>query len=553
MMYRYPHTILVVDDEPEVADGIVEMLECLQDNTCHAVYSAAQAIDALQKNEYDLVITDIKMPEMTGLELYDVIKQHWPECSVIFLSGIRSFDYVYRSVQNRDVRYITKMEPEEKIVAIVCEMLEQQEEQYRIRDLIEKTETQLAQALPLLQNEYFEKLLYGALENQEKTQKQLVDLRFPFELVKPVFTFIATFDCKILYDSVNFQDYFYKLKTLIDECSQSSLHLYSYIYMQDFLFVAMQQKNEIRTDTSAFFRAVLARISNTAAESLGLTVSILYNEKLHSFWKSASSFAKLKHSYSLLSPDATQVIRKSEIQLPKNLDKSVSNVFPNQKIAQMETCLELGQYSQFQNIFLKAVAPLQKISNKYDLRVWAVYYQISAIYMKFIGLWELSQPLSALEDLSKLGNIGNFSTVIEAITFLQHIGSLIFQLKFQCGKDGDNDTIRRICKHIQKHLSDDLSLNALGDYVGLNTSYLSRLFKDEKGICLSEYVSKKRMELAQQLLQFSSKRIHEIGQAIGYHDSQTFIRAFRKYCGITPLEYRKQLGFRKQSESRGLE
>ena len=48
-MYRYPHTILVVDDEPEVADGIVEMLECLQDNTCHAVYSAAQAIDALQK------------------------------------------------------------------------------------------------------------------------------------------------------------------------------------------------------------------------------------------------------------------------------------------------------------------------------------------------------------------------------------------------------------------------------------------------------------------------------------------------------------------------
>ena len=91
-MYR----VLIVDDEKMIRDdvyGLLSMEESMElDLTTAASGVEAQAI--LEKRKIDIVIMDINMPQMSGLELYDIVRERWPFCKVIFLTGYSDFDYV---------------------------------------------------------------------------------------------------------------------------------------------------------------------------------------------------------------------------------------------------------------------------------------------------------------------------------------------------------------------------------------------------------------------------------------------------------------------------
>jgi two-component system response regulator YesN len=98
--------------------------------------------------------------------------------------------------------------------------------------------------------------------------------------------------------------------------------------------------------------------------------------------------------------------------------------------------------------------------------------------------------------------------------------------------------LRFLCHHINANLGGDLSLEALADLVRLNKSYLSRFFKEEMGINLSDYICEKRIGAAKHSLQNTHKRIEDIAREVGYLDGHSFSRLFRKVTGLSPVAYR---------------
>ena len=100
------------------------------------------------------------------------------------------------------------------------------------------------------------------------------------------------------------------------------------------------------------------------------------------------------------------------------------------------------------------------------------------------------------------------------------------------------DAIPIVEEYIRKNLHADLSLTALSNVAHLHPSYLSRLFKEATGQNLNRYILDLRMQLAQRLLRGSHEKIQSIAQKTGYITPQTFNRAFKKYTGFTPNEYR---------------
>ena len=151
-MYR----LLVVDDEPEVAEGLTDILEGLKGDDLEllSAFSASEALLTLERIRVDIVLTDIHMPEMNGLAMYQEIKKRWPRCRVIFISGVRDFDYVYQSIQNRDVRYLTKMEPDQKIRDTVQEVIRELEQKTLLNDALEQARQYYVRAIPLLREQY---------------------------------------------------------------------------------------------------------------------------------------------------------------------------------------------------------------------------------------------------------------------------------------------------------------------------------------------------------------------------------------------------------------
>ncbi|NLO83499.1 MAG: response regulator [Clostridiales bacterium] len=112
-MYR----LLIVDDEPDIVEGLYNAFydyEGLELDIFRA-YSAYDAIKILNSERIDIVLSDIRMPGMDGLEMTRLVKERWPECQVIFLSAYPEFDYIYEANQLGAVNYILKTEGYEKI------------------------------------------------------------------------------------------------------------------------------------------------------------------------------------------------------------------------------------------------------------------------------------------------------------------------------------------------------------------------------------------------------------------------------------------------------
>ena len=119
--------ILIVDDERIARDSVFGLLSVQEDLEPELLMaeSAAKAVSILENERVDLCIMDINMPQMTGLELYEIVRKNWPQCKVIFLTGYSEFDYVYKV--HKHAKYVLKADREEVLLEAVRESVQELE------------------------------------------------------------------------------------------------------------------------------------------------------------------------------------------------------------------------------------------------------------------------------------------------------------------------------------------------------------------------------------------------------------------------------------------
>lgn len=180
------YSVLLVDDERIIREGVYELLSMsgLELEVTMAA-SAVEAISVLEDRKIDIVLMDICMPQMSGLELYDVIRDRWPHSKMIFLTGHVEFDYVYKVHQH--ARYVLKAEEDAKIVEAVQESINEIE-----NDLLLEQAT-LNRCAHQQRNRYYERLLLlkelveGSAEAGDVTQELLDQLEADLDLARPVY------------------------------------------------------------------------------------------------------------------------------------------------------------------------------------------------------------------------------------------------------------------------------------------------------------------------------------------------------------------------------
>lgn len=191
-MYR----LLIVDDEPAIVDGLMQHFQEMEEfevDLCKA-YSAFDALELVKKTKIDVVLSDIRMPGKTGLQLMDEILFYWPACRIIFLTGYSEFDYVYTAIQKNVDNYILKTEGLDAISAAVKQAVYRIEEESRNRMLVETAEQQMLLMEPLLKKELFEALLSGETASDLFANRRFSEVDLNVRVEFPLFLLMGTVD-----------------------------------------------------------------------------------------------------------------------------------------------------------------------------------------------------------------------------------------------------------------------------------------------------------------------------------------------------------------------
>ena len=237
--------LLLVDDEPHVTGALSLQLEAREDMDVYIANSAAETLNVLRKTRIDLMVSDIRMPGMTGLELLSRVQKEQPDCKVILLTGYADFNYVYEAMRQGAAGYVLKNESDETLLEQIDKVLSEirKEEQTR-------------------------RLLHTVLTEEKQEPKSVISVQRAVSLPEP-----QEGQCGTLLYLADGREMPPGLLNLIPRYFQEELEGWALLRSESgALFHRLVWK---RVRPLSWYSSVLERLQGALAESCGLKLSIL--------------------------------------------------------------------------------------------------------------------------------------------------------------------------------------------------------------------------------------------------------------------------------------
>jgi len=553
-MYR----LLLVDDEHEIVDWLFDLFQEVPDLELdvYKALSGFEALDILGRTKIDVVISDIKMPGMSGLQLLEKLRSLWPLCRVIFLTGYNEFDYVYTAIKYDGVSYLLKTEEDDEIIKEVHKAIEDLESSTQNKALLDRVAQLMEESRPFLHRSFLEDLLLNPSFAQSATQNSLNELKIPLSRSAPVYLAVGRFD--------RFPDdakpafgvrMAISLNLRAEELLGGSFRYTSMIHQGNIdLIWLLQPLNGLTecddgaSDPALLLGGVLEALQDYSREVLGLATSYVYCS--HSF-----NWEETEENYSALSRLLSASLGMSgELLLnernftglskkPAAADKNdpMSAGVKRLDMKTMPVLLDRGDGEAFMPLLTGALEYLKSASGRDNKAALELYYNTATMLLTHINRRNLTEKLSIHLDMGLLMHAEAHAGWIHSAEYLLRVANLIFDLQKGVQEKTMRDSVDHVKQYIKDHLCEDLSLVRLAEISYFNPSYLSRLFKQTTGQKLTDYISLLRIDRAKVLLTDYNKKISDISQSLGYESQHYFSRFFKKYMGLTPQEYRESI------------
>ena len=503
--------LVIVEDE----DHIRHSLECFipwEDIGFQVVSTFSDGADALaylRDNPCDAVLTDILMSRMSGLDMIAELHRLQPQIKVVILSGHSDFAYARQAIEYQVTHYLVKPVDEDELIDVFKNIKEQLD--------CERADSEASQAQELkqiLQKSFFRDLLAGYVTSEKEfdVYAKLLDLEHLSADAQLHAFEIKAGDCgkeDASCDSVS----------LGDVCEK---HLSSPIPNAGCFF--MEEK-------AGLWRVVFfSTQSDSLRKSCNGCMQALVGE-LNKAMSCEITF-RLTHSVArigdLLGTTPQNTSPAAEQQADESLCQAVVSDY---KLLIME--LDLGSQETLLHIINQLL---------YDLRDYAIedvrfvlknlYSVIELNYKKRkINVWDVTNGKFNFNHLYEANDLKSISACLR-----DDFGFLCDGLKSRPHKS-EHSVVERIVQYLNENLHEDIGHDALAAKYRMHPGYLSRLFKQEMGETISEYLLRIRIEKAAQLMKEGHYKIGEISTMVGYSASSYFSIMFKKYTGYSPREY----------------
>jgi len=547
------HRLLIVDDLPVIVDGLEQLFRQTPrlDLEIAKAYSGEEALEVLRSIPVDIVISDIRMPGIEGIELLKLIKEQWQSCIVIFLTGYTDFHYVKSALSYGSFEYILKVESDDKIISTVERAIEKLELESGNREMMERASNRLRLAIPSLRKEYVRGLLQAKHINPGALHQHFSEIDMPLRADLPVLMFLGRVDN--WEDKLSVRDralLIYAVQNISEELLTERMNGFSYVDDSSKILWLIQPRQHSDehaplppTEWDRIYscaRGLLERIQHTCKKLLRLQLSFVIRKSAAEWHEVSGVFHALKYAF------VHDVGRYSEViiidsQVKQDgpvLGEQDRNYLRKRRMQLLADCLENNRGVEFKQLFDAMTEIWDDAQTSYEQNL-ELYHAISAILLAYIGQNEqLKRELNGRMDLERLYRYDAGQSWHELRDYFALLVDYLAEWSVTRDPEETDKLIGSVHHYIEEHLATDISLNAVAEYVGLNPSYFSRLYKQMTGMGFSEYVNEYRNLKAKELLLNSSKKVNEIAAELGYNSGLAFIRFFKKMNQATPQEYR---------------
>ncbi|QJD86582.1 response regulator transcription factor [Cohnella herbarum] len=542
------YKIMIVDDEKIIVEGLAEMLgdSGLPFSVVDTAGSAAEALEKHREVSFDFILTDIRMPRMDGLELFEKVKAIADGCKVIFLSGYSDFEYARTALKLGASDYLLKPVEDEEVVACLRKAIELLEQERSRLISQEQTEKKLNDSLPYAQGEFFRNLLHSLQDIPSSLlDDKLRELHIPFRSTERVTGFVMSLDN--MEKAMSFMDdalLQFMLHNMIDELLGDSCHFRCFAAGNGVIAVLIQSKEPESDEGLGYAREKPVEVFDTlhgrlreVQEIVGRAFKVVCSFALLNEWIPWEQWA---YAYGRLIGGIKLRIGQGQIFVPSREPTQISQasqgVTSDMLLPVMEAInlKDVPAFAAGLDRLLEQIDRTTGISEN-DLTAW--FLSISG---RIVGLSQQNRAASAIrpEDMARMSNLRMHNNLTQLRSFLVR---MLQEVVDEIGMQQRNPTellVGQVKQYIETHLYENLSLEMLADKAHVNPSYLSRVFKQYTHEQLTAYVTRLKMEQAAKLLRDNGMRVQDVATRLGFDNPNYFAKVFRKATGLSPHEYR---------------
>ncbi|WP_313509407.1 response regulator [Enterococcus sp.] len=499
------HTVLIVDDEATIRDGLKHMIRWEQEGfrLLGDAANGEEALHQIQTLQPDIVITDLKMPQMDGIQLTTVIQQQYPEVHFLVLSSYDDFHYVSQAFKNGALDYLLKptLTPASLLQTLGKIAKKISHSQGSISE-----ETQLQEAL----NRY----LAGYEESLQPIDAYLNPTLTPA-------------DYQLLYTNLRHFQSNQQLFHALNEFAQSEPKLRTLPFRTSNNDAGLLICGPQHLDIGASLKQCLLQLTYTEPDAF-----FTLGNAFHKIDQLRSSYLQVKEK----SRGQYFFYKRQRLVFEHEL-------FPYLTSERFDTKKFLR--ALLDNNFLLGIARIEEFFNEMiisNVEPGVLKQQAGSIFYTLLSRLEEEFPNEAafsqikhqfLREVATVRYLEDFSDLL-----LKTIEAIREQLTPLSPLDED-DLLVSIQRFIHDNYMKSLSLSELADTFHFSYTYLSAFLSSKLTMSFSDYLKNIRLEKAKELLVKSDLNLSEISQAIGYSDISYFSRIFKKEFQMTPSKYRR--------------
>ncbi|MHA6483347.1 response regulator transcription factor [Paenibacillus sp. strain BS8-2] len=484
-----------------------------------------EALAMLQHEKIDVLVSDIKMPNMSGLELARKALDRDPQLKILFMSGYEDFRYAKHAIELGAHGYILKPVDEEELNKALTDIQLRLDLQ-REREQMEHT---LKESLPLLRNEKLISWLEGGPLNE--TVKDLIARRTGGHAVP------SGYELAIL----EADDVSLKVSKHAEEQRKHVIHswieqLMTYLQDDYMIFVCRLEETKLCVVYSIHEDNNLAQRIVDLCRKLGpFTVTIAVSEPAKEIESIPLVFDQTKSILlSKLFCGKNRILRQGDtkdtlIRDAGNLEEILQHLFTAMR--------------NYELVFISDyLSELFVLVNRLGTRMTVHNFTVHIMARLDTNLSELNENLQSILgiDFEHLNILYDFETVDDIESWLRRRCFEISELLHRKKMNRNHKLIIDIVAYIQQNLQVNLTLKEVANVFSFSPNYLGHLFKEEMNENFSEYLIRVRLEHACELLKNPKLKIYEIADSVGYKNLTYFFRQFKELIGVTPNDYRKQ-------------